>query len=187
MATRPFEIIAGPANVWLAPVGTAFPAVNAQPASPWVYLGRTQGGVSVAHEQSIEYVTLDQDTAPLKAFRSEENLRISFSLAEVTLERYAKVLNDVSVTQVAGPPSIRHMQLYRGADVAEFAMLVRGPSPYGNFNLQYEVRRVVQSGEPEPSFTRDDILVLETEWTALVDPTATNPSEKFGRLVAQDA
>lgn len=186
MPTAPFQILAGPADVWLAPYGEAFPAIDVAPAGNFVSLGRTEGGITVTHNESIELLRVDQDTGPVKAIRTEESLVIEFSLAEITLERYALVFNNQTVTDDAGPPTIRHFPDRAGFDVDRRVLLVRGPSPYVDGNLQYEVPWVVQTGSPTISFVRDDKSVLEVEFTAIEDPAAATEGERFGRIVADD-
>ncbi len=187
MATTPYEIVAGPADVYVAAVNTAFPDVDDAPNGSWTLLVKTEGGVKVKHSQSIELLRADQSTGPLKAIRSEEMLEVATNLAELTLENFALLLNDVTVTTAAGPPAIKSINLWQGFDVAQFALLVRGPSPYGDFELQYEIPIVVQVDEPEAEFVRDNKAVLAAKWTALEDPDAATPAERFGRLVAQTA
>lgn len=187
MATTPYDIVAGPATVYLAPVGEAFPTVSATPGGNWVTLGDTEGGVAVTHDESIELLMVDQASGPQKAIRSEEGLTIAFALANLTLEQYARILNVVAVTQNAGPPSNREIPLRQGFDVSQRAMLIRIPSGYGAFNGQYEFPVVVQTGSPSPSFVRDDKTILEVEWAALEDPDAASDGEKFGVLRMGDA
>ena len=50
----------------------------------------------------------------------------------------------------AGPPATKDINLSQGVDVAQFAFLVRGPSPYFNGNMQYQVD-VTDNGEPGAS------------------------------------
>lgn len=185
MATTPFDIIAGPADIWIAPTGEAFPDVDNTPAGNWVSLGRTEGGVTVTHDETIELLRVDQATGPVKAIRSEETLTIEFSLAEITLERYAAVLNDITVTSAGGPPAIKTIEPRLGADVSMNALLVRGPSPYMDAPIQYEINQVVQTGSPSPNYVKDDKVVLETEWTVIEDPAAGTAAERFGSIVAQ--
>lgn len=185
--SAPFQIIAGPADVYAAPVGTAFPAVNATPAGGWVSLGQTEGGVTVRHAQDITFITTDQHTGNVKAIRTSEGLEIEFSLAELTLENYVHVLNETTVTSAAGPPATKTVKLYKNVDIAQRALLVKGPSPYGNFFMQYQVPVVVAAGEPEVAFVKDDKSVLACTWTALEDPNAATAADRFGSLVAQTA
>jgi hypothetical protein len=189
MATAPFDIIAGPAEVWIAPAAEAFPDADAVPAGNWVNLGRTEGGITVTHNESIELLRVDQASGPVKAIRSEESLVIEFSLAELELEDYARILNDVTVTDAGDN---RWLPLRLGFDVVQRALLIRGPTPYVAApsatipGLQYELPIVVQTGSPTISFTRDDKSVLESEWNVIEDPAAATVGERFGRLRAMD-
>lgn len=184
MAVAPFAVIAGPANIWIAPALTAFPAINAAPGAGWTALGRTEGGVMVKHVQNVELLLSDQDIAAIKAIRSEEGLEISTELVELTLENYRKAINDAVITTEVGPPAIKRIDLKQGFEVATFAFLVRGPSAYGNFEAQYQVPMVVQTEEPEMSFVRDDKSTLAVVYTALA---TLDGSPQFGRLVMQTA
>jgi hypothetical protein len=190
MSTSPFEIIAGPATIYLAATGTAFPAINATPSASWAQLGKTEGGVTVTYDYSIELLMVDQNSGPQKAIRTEEHLQVAFSLAELTLEQYAKALNNAVVTDTppgAGTAGHRSFKTRQGFDVALFAMLVRGPSPYMDANLQYEIPVVCQTGAPTISFVRDDKSVLELEWEAIEDRAQATDADRFGTIRAQDA
>lgn len=191
MARSPFEIIAGPAEVFVAPLTEAFPATDLiPPGGNWVSLGQTEGGVNVTHTSTIEELRTDQATGPIKFLRTEEGLEIAFSIAEMTLENYAAILNDLTVTDTAEIMSVagfRSIDLHFGVDVSCVAMLIRGPSPYMDSFLQYEIPVVAQVGSPTVSFVRDDKSVLECEWMAAEDENAATDNLKFGQLIAQDA
>lgn len=188
MASSPFEIIAGPADVYIAPASENFPDVDDTPAGNWLSLGETEGGVKVTHNQTVEMLYTDQNTGPRKAIRSQEGLAIEFSLAELTLETYAKAMNDATVTTgiSIGTGTARSMAMYQHVDVAEFTFLVRGPSPYMDAFLQYQVPVVIQMGEPTLSFVKNDKAVFAVKFMALVDPDAVAVEDRFGALVAQD-
>lgn len=192
---KPFNIVAGPAKAYIAPVGTPFPLVGDAEATfaggtnAWHSLGKTDGGVKVMHTQTVIELRADQVTAPIKAVRSEEGLQITFSLAELSLENYADVMNH----SVAGPTTsggAKSIKLYRGGSQVEtVALLVRGDhlSPYGDFNLQYEVPAVYQSAAPEIAFTKDAKALLAVTLNAIGDPDATSDADLFGTLRAATA
>ena len=201
MAEQPFEIIAAPFTVWIAPVGEAFPAIEDAPAGNWTKVGTngdvnyTEDGVTVSHPQTVETFRPLGRTGPVKAFRTEEELRIAFTLADISLEQYAHALNQNAVTDVApgAAAGYRKIGLSRGRQVAQRALLIRGnESPYGegaagDWNLQYEVPVAFQGGEPEPVYVKGEPAGLALEWMALDDPNAASDDERFGRLIAQDA
>ncbi len=190
MATTPFDIIAGPAEVFVAPVAESMPLIDTDPpGGNWVTLGRTEGGITVTHDETIELLRVDQASGPVKAIRPEESLVIAFSLAEIDLEAYARVMNDASVTDNAASSGVageRSIPLRQGFGVSRFAMLIRGPSPYMDAFLQYEIYIAVQTGSPSLVFVRDDKSVLEVEFNAIEDPSKAD-TLKFGLLRAQDA
>ena len=185
MATSPFNIIAGPAEVFVAPVGTAFPAINTDPpGGNWLSLGVTEGGISVAHRQTVDLLSVDQSTGPRKAIRSEEGLEVSFSLAALTLENYRRALNGATVT-TGGSPETHSLKMYQGLDVSQYALLIRGPSPYMSAYMQYEVPVAVETGDAELTFMRNDKSVLTVQFTALEDPNAATTADRFGTLRAR--
>lgn len=199
MNSKPYEVISQPYTLYLAPVGTAFPAVDANPPGPWVKVGTsgdlnyTEDGVTVQHSQSVELWRALGSTGPRKAFRTEEEQRISLVLADLTLEQYALALNHNTVTTTppaSGVAGTKKIGLSRGLDMPQRALLVRGPaaSPYGeNWNAQYEVPIAVQVGEQELTFQKGTPAGIALEWVALEDPSAASAVERFGRLVVQNA
>lgn len=191
----PYEIIAAPFTVWYAAVGTTFPLVSAAPSGSWTKVGSSgdlnylDEGVTVAHSQAMELFRALGDSGSRKAFRTEEDLKISLMLADLTLEQYQLALNANTITttsQAVGVAGNKKVGLSRGLSVSTVALLVRGPSPYGDdMTLQFEVPRAAQTGNPEVVFRRDQPAALLLEWTALVDPDASSADERFGRLRAQ--
>ena len=191
MASSPFEIVAGPATVFIAAEGGAsFPKIDEpMPISGWTDLGETEGGVTVRHTQSVELLYTDQSPGPKKAIRSEVGLEIEFALAELTLETYAKALNNATVTTTAAAGTIagsKSLKSFRGLDVARHMLLVRGPSPYLDGNAQFEVPFCVQLEDAELEYVRDDKTVLACNFTALEDPLAATADDKFGTYRAQN-
>jgi hypothetical protein len=175
----PYQIVAGPATVFIAPTGTPFPAIAAA-TTGWLSLGHTDGGVKVKHVQTITYEPGYDDGAPIKARRTSEGLTITFVLAESTLERFSTVLDSAALTTGAAEKSIVLAQSYI---VQKWSMLVRGPSPYmDNAFMQYEIPVVVQGADPEVVFVKDKYSGLDCEFNALADLSG---GARFGRLRAQ--
>lgn len=191
----PYEIIAAPYDVYYAPVGTTFPLIDAVPAAAWLKVGTSlslnylDDGVKVSHSQKMNPFRALGDAGSRKVFRTEEDLMIALTLADLTLEQYQHALNGNAVTTTAASSGIagfKKIGMSRGFSVATVALLVRGPSPYGDLmNLQFEVPRAAQTGNPQVVMKKDAPAGLALEWTALVDPNAASVAERFGRIVAQ--
>lgn len=193
----PFEIIAAPFLVYIAATGETFPDVDAAPAGNWVELSTQEGGknidedgVTIALPQTVEFFRGNGSTVYLKAFRTEEEVRVSFNLADLTFEALSYALNGNTVTDTApgvGTIGTRSVKLYRGPNVTQHALLVRGVSPYGNFNLQMELPVVVMAAETEIAITKGEPGRIPFEFVAMNDPDAATEADVVGRLIAQDA
>lgn len=211
------EIITIPFVVWQAPVGTAFPALDvvdptAEVGSPpaptgWVLMGlngfknMTEKGITISHTEKIEtdpFRTLG-DTGAWQAIRSSEDLSFEFELMDATLETYAMALGvgpfetdaDDIIKAVAASTSVvgtKSMGLYRGINVAQVALLVRGPSPYLlGAQAQWEIPRCFQAASPKATVSKKDAFALSFTMQALMDqnlPDGAGDSQYFGRLRA---
>ena len=195
--SSPYEIIAGPADVYLAAVGSTFPVVNATPSSPWVLLGTSgsknydESGVKLDQSQTMELVYSLGCTGPVKAFRTKEGLKFSLVLMDMTLEQYSKALNGVTVSEVSassGVAGTKSIPLRRGSDVTEYTLLLKSAmSPEGDsLSMQYRVKKVFVDGNVSPVFVKGKPIGLEFSFVALEDLTAS-PGEEFGTLVVQTA
>lgn len=173
----PFEIVCAPYTVYVAPVGTAFPAVNAAPASTWSLSGTsgnknyTDAGVAVTHGQTISEFTPAGSTTPRKVWRTGETLQVGYTLADVSPTQYATVMNNATLNTVAsasGSPGNQNFELYRGVQVATNAILVRGISSINEiYNAQYEIPCAYQGSSPAPVYSKANPAELAVEWHAL--------------------
>lgn len=194
----PYEIMGVPFTLYVAPVGTAFPLLGAAPSGDWLKIG-TSGdrnysdeGVTVAHSQALNSVRGAGATGPQKAWRTEEDLVVSLTLWDMTLEQYAIAINTNPVATTAagvGTIGFKTLKLYQGVEVRTMALLIRGEaSAYGEgWKSQYQVPVCYQSGNPEPVFTKGEPAGLALEFTALEDPNAATPDARFGSLIMQHA
>lgn len=91
----PTEVVVGTANgpgLWVAPEGTALPAVGEAFAAPWMSLGyASDDGVTVGGDKTTEAITPWQSTAPIRTIITEVTRTVAFTLwqlNEVTLGIY---------------------------------------------------------------------------------------------------
>lgn len=192
----PFEIIGAPITLWVAPIGTAFPVINAAPAVAWTRIGTNGdrnyevGGITVNHARSYDKVRTAGATGPVKAFLTEEDLMFSLTLLDLTLEQYQIAMNGNTITTVApatGIPGTKRMGLSEAPGLTrEYALLARGISPYNEaLPMQFEVPRCYQSGSPSPVFRKGGTGAgLALQFTALENLSATNAEERFGVIRA---
>jgi hypothetical protein len=189
--TEPFEVIAGPLELWIGAPGATFPELDAEPDDEvWTHVGNRgarnydEEGVTVGHSQTLSPWFGLGGTGALKAFRGREEMTVNVKLADLSLETYSIALNSNAVTTEAG---VRRIGLSRGPAVTEYALLIRGNSPYGN-NLvrQYNLPRVYHTGSPEVTSVKDQPCILDLSFGCLEDLNAEDVSERFGVLLCQD-
>src|SRR6185503_12557560 len=131
----PYEVMGAPHSLYIAPVGEARPAITAAPAGGWVLVGTAgnrsyaEEGVRVNSPAAYNYFRGLGSAAPRKAFRSEEDVSIAVTLADLTLESLATAFNKLEA-EVVESGVTRTLGLSRGLGVMTVALLVRGPSPY---------------------------------------------------------
>lgn len=187
--SAPFEIICNPLTVYLAPVGTAFPATNAAPSGSWFKLGTSgnknydEKGVTVTHSQTVAKWTSAGSTGARKAYRTAEALTLDFELVDMTIEQYAEILNGAAVTTQAGPPATKTINLQQGLAVTLYALLARGVSPISDtLPAQYQVPIAYQAGNPAPVYSKGAPAGLAVTFDTLEDATLG-----FGQLLVQTA
>lgn len=192
--SAPYEILAGPVEVYLAAANTAMPAVNSTPGGSWTLLGTSgssnynEDGVSVMPEQSLEVFRALGTTGARKVWRTEEELKIEFTVHDLTLEVFRKALNDNAITTTAagvGTAGRKTMNMVRGQSVALHAVLLRstGQSPYNDgMNAQFWMPVGYQEDAQEIVFAKGEPAGVKFTFAALQD--ATNG---FGVYDAQTA
>lgn len=180
----PFDTVVGPGSIWVSPVGTAYPVVDlVTPAAPWVSLGETDGGLEFTAKRSTKPHYTDQSFAAKKTTVDSKGVELSFTLAQVTLERLAVVLDGQTITTVAagaGTAGYKKLTLSSLATIPQYAMLVRVPSPYADGYLQYQIR-VSPSGDMKMSYSKGEQTLIPTTWDVLEDLAAPG---SFGDMVA---
>lgn len=194
---EPYEIVSGPLTLYVAPVGTAFPAIDAAPAGDWGLVGTSgdrnysDDGVSIQHSQTINKVRPAGAVGAVKALRQDEDLRVTVTLWDATLEQYALALGGGDPTTVAagvGTAGYKSIGLSRSEEVKQYALLARGKSAYNDaMAAQYEVPRCYVDASPTVLYNKGVPAGLEMGFEALEDLEAEAEDERFGRLIMQHA
>lgn len=186
--SKPYEILNGVGDLYIATLGTTYPAVDAVPGASWRHMGFTQDGLSIKLAQKIEKTFVDQETGAVKASRSEESMTVETNLAETTLENLADHLGGTVTDTAPGSGTIgtREVGSYRGGSVKTFAVLFRGKSAYGDYPAQTQIPVCYIDGDLELKYAKGKNPVIKVAFEALVDPDATADAFKFGKTIMQD-
>ncbi len=190
-AQQPFEIIAAPFEIYIAPVGESFPAVTLEPpVGNWVLIGTSgdksyrEDGVTVEHAETIEDFRGLGSTGIRKSFRTDEDITVSADVVDLTFEEYSRALNFNSVSVDSDDKTI---DLYKGQVVLYRALLVRGNGvgPYGDYNMQFELPRVRPNSTPSVVFQKGTPAGLALSFMVMEDLNAASDADLFGILRAQ--
>lgn len=184
------EVVSGPLEVWTAEVGATMPNFGEEPGEEWTRVGTNgsrnydEEGVTLAHPETItEWYSLGS-TLPIQVFRSREGTIVGLMMADMTLEQYAYALNGNTVTEDGG---VRSIPLVRGFNVKEYAVCVRGQSPYDpTLKRQYNLPRAYQRAEQDIKAVKDKPAMLKLEFVVLKDLSAESEEESGGTLLAED-
>ena len=189
MATTAYALVVGTGTLYIAPYGTAAPAVDATPGVVWSNLGDFKDNVKFTMDQNIVLIRTKNRTGSVKATRVEEGISVETVLADATLENLSTYIGNLVVDTPPGVGTIgtRKMQLHRGLAITEFAMLWKGNSPYGDWKAQYYMPRGIFEGPITLEGKNDDSQGVPVKFTALEDLAAGTDAERFGYVEAQDA
>lgn len=189
---EPFEIMAAPYDIYLAPEGTSKPDVDTDPTGPWVLLGRRgadnydEAGVVVTHEQSINQHRGLRGTGPVKVWRTSENLMIGLTLDDMRPEALKVAVNGNDVTD-AGASST--LPLHQGSEVATYALLARSTiGPNGDdLASQYYVPKCYQSASPAVTHAKGKAAGIPLVFTAIENLEAETEEERFGIFETEES
>ncbi len=182
------EIVTGPLTLWWAPVATAMPAIDDAAVTAFTKIGTsgdqnyTEDGVSIQMDQTLEFFRSLGSAHRICAFRTEQDISVTVTMADLTMAQVRLAMNQNAVTTDT-TPDINILDLDYGLAVEDIALLIRGTgnSPeFAGANLQFECNRVVEMGSHELSFVKGDPVGLELEFALLLDD-----SGNVGRLVAE--
>ncbi len=199
MNEKPYEVVAGSLELWLAPIGSVYPDVQDTPFLPWAKIGTVgfrdydDAGVKVAHKTKRELWRSAASNGPVKGWPTEEETTIGLKVADSTLELYKIAMGYNDITAVAagvGTSGYKKMGLSQSNSLPQRALLLRGTglSAYmASGNMQYEFPVVVQTGDAQPAFVKGKAVTFDLEFTVLEDPDATVETERLGRIVQQTA
>ena len=169
-SVAPFPLLVGEGQVYMAPVGEAFPAIDlAAPAGAWVSLGKTDGPVTITHSRTLAQIRTNQSPLLQKEALVSADVTIAFNIAEADLDSYGDVLEDVTATDIAadtgtaGYKSIAMSPSY----TPQFALLVRTKSAIADGYRQYQIHRGNFAADHALAYARGPLTVIPCEFHAL--------------------
>lgn len=184
------EVIGNPYEIWVAPVGTAFPDVDEAPTGDWEEFGTNginnqgDGGVTLTiGGGSVSKFTPAGGVLPVKGWRTEQAMAVTFSVVDTTVEELAKILDSAAVTSTAaasGVPGKKSVSLELPIELEYVSLLARGLSPYddggGSMIAQYKFTRVSQEGDIAPVYQKGTPAELACTFGVYGDVEGNDPA-----------
>ena len=179
MSAEPYQLMNGPFEVYVAEPVVLAPDIAIAAAdidAAWTLLGVdgdkdiTEEGVKVLIEQAVTKFRGLGSVATRKMFRTSQDVTIQFTLADASIENYARALNNADINLDSHR---RLIDLLMTADVAQFSLLIRGDdrSPYGAFNSQWWIPRASHDANVETVYVKGEPVGLAYSFVALDDST----------------
>lgn len=172
--TAPYEIVVGPAEIYTAPVGTPFPAVDEAPGVAWSLLGvagsgnQSEDGVTIRTNVTSVPVRVAGSVMPKKYTITEKAFQVEATFFDMSLDTLALALggDETDVVVAAGDDSF---EIPTDAIPTQRALLIRvDQSPFGeNRNMQFEVSGAFQVGNPELVFRKGDAVGVQMMWESV--------------------
>jgi hypothetical protein len=155
------NLIQGPATLYCAPFGTAEPATaSVAPGVGWVDLGGTKDGVELGIADEYAVLSVDQVVYEIDRRRTARVVTIKTSLAEATLENWARAINNTAPT--AG-------ELIADDGLAAFkpshlAYMLDGIAP-GGFARRFILRKALSTDSVASAYKKDDQTLIPVTFT----------------------
>lgn len=160
------NITVGASNLYIAPAGTALPTLTGAAAdfAAFTEIGFTQDGIEYDYTPTWKDIMVDELMGPAKKILTAHKLVLTTKLAETTLAN----LN----AAIPGSTLVSTTELTIGSVNAapEFVLGWRGPAPNGATRAAL-LTRVVSIGAVKAHYQRKDMVIYQTQFEALSDPT----------------
>ena len=193
------EIINGPFDVYMAPVGEAFSDIVDAPGGNWAKIGTNatrhygEEGVVITADQEFEKHAFAGGTEILKISRTLEELKFAFKLFDLVSAQIVKAWNlATSTTDTAagsGTGGHQSFDLLRGLVATPKAFLIRGENKSPDLiteNVQIEIPAAIQMANLEMVFNNGDNAGVAFDIQAIADYTYNSGNSPYGRILIGD-
>lgn len=193
--SAPYELLAGPWTVWTGAANATEPVdFEADPPVAYTKLGTLgsdeydEDGVEIELAETLEFFRGLGKTGRRKAWRTEEDPKISLKVHDMTPTLMAKALNGNAITSTAAgadTSGAKRVSMHKGHNVQTYTLLLRSDegSPFGDdYTAQFWFPLVVVESASGLVGKKGKPMGVEFEFAVLYDST-----NGFGGYRAQDA
>lgn len=171
------QIIAGPATLYVAAVGTTLPATSSPAVWPpvwpagWKQVGYTEKGVDLIYTPTIKGFTPDEEATEVYDILEKQKAEISTILMEATFENYknliaaAAITDDGAVRKVGiGGLTLGYSAIgFQGPAPVSDSMSSPASTPTGRVII---MQKAIVTGAIALNMSRQDIQKFTVKWDA---------------------
>lgn len=185
------NILVGPGELFLAPVGTPPPNEddNILNWAGWTNLGYTDGGIELEYTPEIADHFVDQETGPVKSTLTSEQFIVRAPLAESTLGNLNKAISASIFSTVAPASGVTGKDILTvgTGPLTEFALGFEAESPESQDDGTQGWRllivwRVLSAAAVTKAYRKGEKTLINSEFRAQVESTKPK-GERMFRLV----
>jgi hypothetical protein len=170
------NLLVSNAKIWVAPYGSTLPLATeaglaANPLSPFVSPGFTNGGVTWSLENDFTDLRADQVKNSLGAVNTDQTITVEMTLAEITLANLAYVLADGTVDATLDTNKITKFTPAASNDfqMPYMTLVLDTDAPSGlqgvNARRRIIFKRCLPTSGTELAYGREDQQGLPVTWT----------------------
>lgn len=147
--------VAGVASIFLAPLGTAFPAWEVAPADPWVDLGYvTPDGITANYGREVTEIYAMQAADPVRIISTRMPKTIAFSMMQQGRDQLILALGGGTYALEAAETDVYRYTPPDPSTIDEREMLVEMID--GLYTYRWEYKRVMNREGVEQKLLRED-------------------------------
>lgn len=186
MAITPFNVIQGPALVYVAPFGTSLTSYIATDpatvpvATPFVGIGGTTGGVVVEIDETMSDIHVDQLLDPVGARTTARTIQVTTTMMETELSNLTLALNG-AVTSLSGTnyTGISPTTTTSATQPTYSALIIDGWAPTlsagGAATRRFIVQKVLSQPKISVKYDMTNQATVAVTFTAYYVSSATSP------------
>lgn len=169
------NVIAGPAQLYIAPVGSTAPPVTGSSEWPivwpgaWIEAGYTDSGIDFTYTPTLKSFTPDEEASPIYDILQAEKFEITATLAEATMANYQSA---ISASTLATDATNGVTKVSAGSQPLNYIALgVAGPAPFGADATAAKgrmliVQKAIAGSAIAYKMTRKDVVKFAVKWEA---------------------
>jgi hypothetical protein len=163
------QVLVGPALIYVAPLGSALPILDAHGEFPvvwpaaWRAVGYTDAGVDMTYTPTVVEINVDEETAPVSDVLSKEKFEVSAALSEATLLNLNAAISASAFVNNSGPGS--DITVGVGSKALVYTMVgIQGPAPGTALARLVLIQKAIASSAVSMKMSRTKNTMISVKW-----------------------